>query len=219
MVKRHEPSDARWALIEPLMPPQRAGGAWSDHRTVVNGMFWKLCTGAPWRDLPERYGSWKTVYSRFRRWSKEGIFAELLRRLHLRLADGTKVHLLSDSLGTPLAAPLSPGQRHESLFLEPLLESFRAGRRVRPKSLACDKGYSAGRIRAYLRKRGKRGRPPKLDAEAYRKRNAFERCFGWMKEMKALATRSEKLEETIRATVLLAMVRLCLNKIEPSDSA
>ncbi len=68
------------------MPPQRGGGAWSDHRTGVNGMFCKLCTGAPWRDLPERYGPWKTVYSRFRRGSKEGLFAELLRRLHLRLA-------------------------------------------------------------------------------------------------------------------------------------
>jgi transposase len=86
MSKRHEPSDAQWALIAPLMPSQRAGGAWSDHRTVVNGMFWKLCTGAPWRDRPERYGAWQTVYSRFRRWSREGLFAEILRRLHLRLA-------------------------------------------------------------------------------------------------------------------------------------
>ena len=47
--------------------------------------------------------------------------------------------------------------------------------------------------------------------------NAVEQCFGWMKEMRAFATRSEKLEETFRATVHLAMVRLCLIKIEPSD--
>ena len=62
------------------------GGAWGDHRRVVNGMFWKLCSGAAWRDLPERYGPWQTVYARFRRWTKEGLFATVLRRLRLRLA-------------------------------------------------------------------------------------------------------------------------------------
>ena len=84
MARRHELSDARWALVEDLMPQ---GGAWGDHRTVVNGMFWKLCSGAAWRDVPERYGPWRTVYARFRRWSKEGFFERVLRRLRLRLAE------------------------------------------------------------------------------------------------------------------------------------
>ena len=83
MARRHELSDDQWALIEDLMPQ---GGAWGDHRTIVNGMFWKLCSGAAWRDLPERHGSWRTAYARFRRWSKEGLFATMLRRLRLRLA-------------------------------------------------------------------------------------------------------------------------------------
>jgi transposase len=50
--------------LAPLLPRnQRRGGRWRDHRTVVNGILWKLRTGAPWRDLPERYGPWKTSSS------------------------------------------------------------------------------------------------------------------------------------------------------------
>lgn len=49
-----------------------------DHRLILNGILWRLRTGAPWRDLPERYGSWKTVYSRFRRWQHKGIWDKVL---------------------------------------------------------------------------------------------------------------------------------------------
>lgn len=45
---------------------------WADHRTVLNGILWKPATGAPWRDLPERYGNRKTVYERYRRWAADG---------------------------------------------------------------------------------------------------------------------------------------------------
>jgi transposase len=87
MARRHEPSDEQWALIEPLLPVQSGRGQrFRDHRTIVNGMFWKLCSGAAWRDLPERYGPWQTVYARFRRWTQEGRFGEVLRALRLRLA-------------------------------------------------------------------------------------------------------------------------------------
>lgn len=49
-----------------------------DRRQVINGILWKLSTGAAWWDLPERYGPWKTVYERFRRWSADGIWDRLL---------------------------------------------------------------------------------------------------------------------------------------------
>jgi transposase len=57
-MRRHELSDAQWELIADLMPRagRHGGGRWCDHRQVVNGLMWKLCTGAQWRDLPERYG-------------------------------------------------------------------------------------------------------------------------------------------------------------------
>jgi hypothetical protein len=69
VVHRHELTDESWAVIEPLLAPPRMGRPVPDRRQVVNGILWKLSTGAAWRDLPERYGPWKTVYGRFRRWS------------------------------------------------------------------------------------------------------------------------------------------------------
>jgi len=68
---RHELSDAQYTRLEPLLPEPRhhgqAGRPWLSHHTVINGILWILRTGAPWRDLPERYGRWNTVYSRFNR--------------------------------------------------------------------------------------------------------------------------------------------------------
>lgn len=80
MTRRHELTDEQWARLKPLLPPQQAstGRPAADHRRIINGILWILRTGAPWRDLPERYGSWSTVYSRFQRWRKAGIWDRLL---------------------------------------------------------------------------------------------------------------------------------------------
>lgn len=69
-MRRHELSDAQWELIANLIPRagRHGGGRWRDHRQVVNGLMWKLFTGAQWRVLPERYSSWQTVYKRLTRW-------------------------------------------------------------------------------------------------------------------------------------------------------
>ncbi len=82
-MNRHELTDAQWTRLAPLLPPQRPsrGRPNHDHRRVVNGMLWRLATGAPWRDLPERYGPWRTVYSRFRRWQRAGVFDRVLANL------------------------------------------------------------------------------------------------------------------------------------------
>jgi transposase len=73
MVGRGEITDRAWATIEPLLPRSgRRGGQWRDHRTVINGILWKVRTGAPWRDLPERYGPWQTCADRLYRWRREG---------------------------------------------------------------------------------------------------------------------------------------------------
>jgi len=83
--RRYELTDEQWTLIEPLMPKPRPGGRWNDHRTTVDGMMWVLKSGSPWRDMPERYGSWKSVYDRFRRWSGDGTIEKILDRLRLKL--------------------------------------------------------------------------------------------------------------------------------------
>ncbi len=67
MVRRGELTDEAWGRIAPLLPENgRPGGRWRCHREVVNGILWKLRTGAPWRDLPSRYGPWQTCYEPLR---------------------------------------------------------------------------------------------------------------------------------------------------------
>ena len=83
MVGRGELTDAAWAVLAPLLPPGgKRGKPWQDHRRVINGILWKLRTGAPWRDLPERYGPWQTCYDRFVRWRRAHQAAA--RRSHLK---------------------------------------------------------------------------------------------------------------------------------------
>jgi transposase len=79
MVRRGEITDRAWQEIEPLLPAYgQSGGQWRDHRTVINGILWKLRTGSPWRDLPERYGPWQTCFDRFNRWRRDGTWDRLL---------------------------------------------------------------------------------------------------------------------------------------------
>ncbi len=76
-------SDRQWERLRPLLPPQRprTGRPAQDHRTILNGILWIWRTGSPWRSLPERYGSWKTVSSRFYRWEKAGVWNRILSAL------------------------------------------------------------------------------------------------------------------------------------------
>jgi len=70
-------------------PPQRLGRPRRDDRQQCNALLWMLCTAAPWRDLPTRYGPWQTAYERFRRWAADGTFERVRHQLRLRLdADG-----------------------------------------------------------------------------------------------------------------------------------
>ena len=89
-MRRHELSDEEWALIGDCFPANGGkGGQWCDHRRVLNGMFWRLRTGAPWRDIPERYGPWQTIYDRFNRYRADGTWDGIIEALQIRLdADG-----------------------------------------------------------------------------------------------------------------------------------
>lgn len=91
-IRRHELTDEQWERIMPLLPAQTpdTGRPAKDHRTVLNGILWILRTGAPWRDLPDRYGNWQTVYSRFRRWQQAGVWEQVLIEFQTEAAhDGT----------------------------------------------------------------------------------------------------------------------------------
>lgn len=88
---RYELDDAHWDLIKGLMPRQKRGGRWNDHRTTLNGMLWVLRSGAPWRDLPERYGKWNSVHDRFCRWRDDGTLDRILAALRIRLDKQGKI--------------------------------------------------------------------------------------------------------------------------------
>lgn len=82
---RYELTEAQWRRLEPLLPRSGRGGQWKDHRRIINGILWSQRTGAPWRDVPARYGPWQTVYDRFNRWRKDGTWARLLGQLQSAL--------------------------------------------------------------------------------------------------------------------------------------
>ena len=85
MVGRGELTDTAWAALKPLLPDNgKQGQQWRDHRQVINGILWKLRTGAPWRDLPDRYGPWRTVYARFTRWQQDGTWDRLLAHVQTK---------------------------------------------------------------------------------------------------------------------------------------
>lgn len=76
-------ADAQWARIESLLPdraPQR-GGRWRDHRQVIDAIAFEYRTGCPWMDLPGRFGSWKGVHNRLRRWAADGTWARVFTDL------------------------------------------------------------------------------------------------------------------------------------------
>ena len=91
-MRRYEFTDEQFALIEDLLPANgQRGGQWNDHRITLNGIFWILHSGAQWREMPERYGKWKSVYDRFNRWRKDGTFDKMLQRLQCRLDDEGRI--------------------------------------------------------------------------------------------------------------------------------
>ena len=85
-MRRYELTDEQFELIRDLLPLNRKrGGQWNDHRTTLNGIFWILHSGAQWREMPERYGKWQSVYDRFVRWRRDGTFDRVLHRLQMKL--------------------------------------------------------------------------------------------------------------------------------------
>ena len=274
-MNRYALTDEQWARIAPVLPPQKpaTGHPAKDHRPIINGIFWILRTGAPWRDLPAYYGPVGTVSSRFYRWRKAGIWERLLAALQSdadaagevdweeHFVDGTvvrahqhaagakaarratptepadhalgrsqggfstKVHLRVDGQGKPLTFVLTPGQRHEAVAFEALMEqgAVRRGRRGRlrrkPKRLCGDKGYSSKQIRRYLRRKGIRQTIPRrsnekhrgrFDRAVYRRRNVVERCINRLKQFRRVATRYEKRAENYLAMLILAAIMLWL---------
>ncbi len=125
----------------------------------------------------------------------------------------------------PLGALVTAGQAHESKSFESLMDTINIRRRRRPDAVAGDKAYSYPRIRAWLSRRGieavipNRSDQPKvrISKRKYRGRNVVERCIGWLKWCRRIATRYEKLADSYLAMVKLAMIQRCNRLLEPSN--
>lgn len=132
---------------------------------------------------------------------------------------------MTDGRGVPLGALVTAGQSHESRSFEALMDTVRIKRRRRPDAVAGDKGYSYPRIRAWLARRGIEAVIPtrsdqprqRLNKRKYRRRNVVERCIGWLKGCRRVATRYEKLATHFLAMVKLAMIQRCLRLLDPSN--
>ena len=122
MGERRELTDEQFAKLAPLLPAQKpaTGRPNLDHRAVLNGILWRLATGVPRRDLPARYGNWQTVYSRFRRWRRAGVWARVLADLQRQadadgrldwtphVVDGTTVRAHQHAAGAQKGAATRP---------------------------------------------------------------------------------------------------------------
>jgi len=82
-------TNGMWSKLAPLLPAEsgRQGPVAKDNRLMVEGMLWKMRTGCPWRDLPEDFGPWESVYTRFSRWCKAGVWRDVLSELQKDEAD------------------------------------------------------------------------------------------------------------------------------------
>ena len=82
-MRRYELTEAQWKRLEPLVPGTHVwvGRTADNTREFLNAVLWIARSGSPWRDLPERYGNWNSVYQRFRRWAGTGVFQRVFEAL------------------------------------------------------------------------------------------------------------------------------------------
>jgi len=116
-MRRYELTDEEWSRIEHLLPgrPGDPGGHAKDNRLFVNAVIWIARSGAPWRDLPERFGLWNSVFQRFNRWAKSGVWQRVFRvlqspDLEALLLDSTVIRTHQHAAGSPQKK--RPAKRH-----------------------------------------------------------------------------------------------------------
>ena len=115
---RHTLTDTQWRKIEGLFPKRKKmGRPPRDNRQVVNGILWILKTGSPWRDLKESYGPWQTIYDRFRKWTREGLWDKILKQLQADFQSKGKIDWKLFSIdGSNIRAHKSAGGARKGNF-------------------------------------------------------------------------------------------------------
>ncbi len=121
---RGDLSEEEWARPGPHLPTNHGrGGRWQCRRRVINGILFRQRTGLRWRDLPSRFGKWKTVHDRHRRWSADGRWEKILRAVQadadaegridwsMVSVDSTTCRAHEHAAGATTRAPKIPGRR------------------------------------------------------------------------------------------------------------
>jgi transposase len=240
---RYELSDEEWIVIKPMLPNKPRGVPRVNDRRVLDGIFWVLRSGAPWRDVPSNFGPYTTCYNRFVRWRRAGVWAKIMhtlaaahdaavqmidtsivRRQSMGRSRGgltSKIHALVDTNGLPVRLALTAGEAHDNRLAGKLLSRLKSG-----AMLLADRGYDADWIRTLATKKGawanipprsNRNDPICFSPYLYRARNQVERFFNKIKHCRRVATRYDRLAANYIAFVQLASIRLWLRANESAS--
>jgi transposase len=201
-----------------------------DDRIVLEGVLWILRTGSPWRDLPSVFGVWETVYCRFRRWARSGLFASILAELtdsqadrEYVMVDSTSIRVHQDgarshdpfahALGYPLGFILTGGERGDATQAMGLLRKY-----MQPKSFALmDCGYDSDAIRNFVVQEGGIAVIPQnptragvlpFDKHLYKERHKVENLFQKLKRFRRIASRYEIKPALFAGMISLACICL-----------
>jgi transposase len=106
VMRRHALTDEQWQRLQAVIPAQKKGPRSKiGDREFIDAVLYRAKTGVPWRDLPERFGPWKSVYNRFANWSRRGIWKQIYKALRVRvdktgcIVDGSVVRAHQDAAG------------------------------------------------------------------------------------------------------------------------
>lgn len=191
---------------------------------TLDGIWWILCTGSMWNQLPARFGKWNSVWRAFSRWSKSGIWEDILailRSKHPLTAQeqrlgktkggcNTKVSAAVNVVGMPLSLRLVCGNEHDSISAVDTIRGLVEGSLV-----LADKAYDTNKIRAYIEDSGgiavipprsNRKDPIEYDAQFGKNRHRVENFFARMKRFRRISTRYDKLPETYMGFVSIAAI-------------
>jgi transposase len=188
---RYELTDLEWTVIKPMLPNKPRGVPRVNDRRVLNGIFWILRSGAPWRDLPDYFGPYTTCYNRFVRWRRAGVWSRIMNALatahdsSVQMIDTSiaraciirnrkqsvgrsrggltsKIHALVDTNGLPVRLALTAGEAHDNRLAGKLLSRLKSG-----SMLLADRGYDADWIRALAARKGALANiPPRCNRSA-----------------------------------------------------